>query len=154
MGLFGIIKNFFEGETFRSLTAPQEKAFVDALVYAKVADGDIQGEETEEFKNSLKPLRWKSQEPLSAYVQESVARAEALVASSGDVRAYVADISARLEEDWAREETYYLAARLTASDQGLDYRETAFLKVMVDEFNIPEARLSKISDQLIRETSF
>jgi hypothetical protein len=81
-------------------------------------------------------------------------RARKVSDSGQSVRAYLSDISDRLAEDWIRYETYYIAARLAASDSSLDELETAYLRVMVDEFGIPEDRFARISDQLLRETNF
>lgn len=154
MGLFGVIKNLLEGETFKSLDDSQERAFVDALTYAMIADDKVASGEEEELADALRPLEWKGSEPLQSYVNESLDRAKVVSDSGDSVREYLRDVSERLAEDWIREETYYITARLAASDRSLDALETAYLRVMVEEFGIPEARLSKISNQLIRETNF
>lgn len=154
MGLYGIIKNFFEGETYKSLDQSQEEAFVDALTYAMIADEKIVTGEEDELADALRPLDWKGSKPLESYVNESIDRARSVADSGSSVRNYLSDVSERLGEDWIREETYYITARLAASDRSLDEFETAYLRVMVEEFGIPEDRLSKISNQLLRETDF
>ncbi|MGM0556521.1 MAG: hypothetical protein ACQEVA_09115 [Myxococcota bacterium] len=154
MGLFGVIKNLLEGETFKSLDTTQERAFVDALTYTMLADEKVASGEEKELADALRPLKWKGSEPLESYVNESMERARQVSESGQSVRAYLSDISDRLAEDWIRDETYYIAARLAASDNSLDQLETAYLRVMVEEFDIPEDRFARISDQLIRETDF
>ena len=154
MGLFGVIKNLLEGETFKSLDQTQERAFVDALTYTMIADEKVASGEEDELADALKPLKWKGSEPLQSYVNQSLDRARSVSDSGSSVRDYLQDVSERLGEDWIREETYYIAARLAASDRSLDELETAYLRVMVEEFGIPEKRFAEISNQLIRETDF
>jgi hypothetical protein len=154
MGLYGVIKNLLEGETFKSLNETQERAFVDALTYTMIADDKVVTGEEDELADALRPLRWKGSQSLESYVSESLDRARRVSDSGSSVREYLRDVSERLEEDWIRDETYYIAARLAASDRSLDELETAYLRVMVEEFGIPEERFARISNQLLRETDF
>jgi hypothetical protein len=119
-----------------------------------IADDKVVTGEEDELADALRPLRWKGSQSLESYVSESLDRARRVSDSGSSVREYLRDVSERLEEDWIRDETYYIAARLAASDRSLDELETAYLRVMVEEFGIPEERFARISNQLLRETDF
>lgn len=153
-GLITLISNLFSGRSYSRINDSQERALVDALVFAMAADHDVSAVERDALVQALKVLKWEQSTSLESYVSDAIERAQQKVAREEDVAAYCADISQRLEEDWLREETYYLSARITAADQDISQDEQAYLREMVKAFEIDDAVQARITNQLIRETQF
>ena len=154
MGLVTSIKNLFSGATFSKLSATQEKAVVDALTYAMAVDRKITPVEEQELADALKGLDWKPTTPPESYVHESTERAKQIANQKTGAAEYCRDISKRLGEDWAREETYYMAARVAAADSKIDSNEQVLLSTMVEAFALDDSTQAKITDQVIREINF
>ena len=152
MGLISVVKNLLEGEWLRGLEQTQEEAFIDALTFSMAADHHIDDREQEELTTALEALDWEGTTSLENYVAESTRRAEEAVKTESDSTSFLEDIDRRLGEDWVREETYYIAARIAAADGRFEEAETSYLRRMVDIFQISEKRHREISDQLVRET--
>ncbi|QDG53792.1 hypothetical protein FIV42_24525 [Persicimonas caeni] len=154
MSIITALSNLFSGRSFSKISAEQEKAMIDALTYAMAVDREIAGDEQKELTSSLRHVKWEEEIPLESYVSESVARAKRISAQPGDAPDYLHQISERLGEDWLREETYYLAARIAASDRDIVSAEQLLLSNMVQAFELDNDTQARIADQLMRETDF
>lgn len=154
IGLITSLKNLFSNRKFSSIQDTQELALVDALALAMSADGDVSSVEREELTDLLRALDWNQTTTLESYVEESLNKAQTYLAEPGGMLKYCMDISARLEQEWLREETYYYAARISASDHSIDDNEHNFLQSLVQALALPKDAQARISDQLLRETSF
>lgn len=154
MGIFTAFSNLFAGRNFSKITADQEKALIDALTYAMAVDHEVSSTEEKELSQALRNVDWEESIPLDSYVHESVVRAQKQTAEQADAASYCRNIGERLGEDWLREETYYLAARVAAADREIVGEEQVLLRTMVEAFDLDDATQAKISDQLLRETQF
>jgi uncharacterized tellurite resistance protein B-like protein len=154
MGIFTAFSNLFAGRNFSKISADQEKALIDSLTYAMAVDHEVSATEKKELTAALRNLKWRESVPLESYVSESVARAQERTSDQSDAASYCSDIAERLAEDWLREETYYLAARIAAADHEIVDAEQALLSTLVEAFDIDHAKQAKIADQLLRETQF
>lgn len=154
MSIFTALSNLFAGRSFSKISADQEMAMIDALTYAMAVDREIAATEQEELTSSLRHVDWEEEIPLEAYVSESVERAQRISADPFGAADYLADIGNRLGEDWLREETYYLAARIAAADRDIVSEEQLLLSTMVQAFELDNDTQAKIADQLMRETDF
>lgn len=153
MSIITALKNMLQGRNFSTIEPDQEKALVDALTYAMAVDHEVAPDEEEELSSALQVLDWDTDESLESYVHTSVERSRASVNEQRTAE-YCRDISERLGEDWLREETYYLAARITASDQEIVSEEQVFLSNMVAAFDLDDATHERITNQLLREVEF
>lgn len=153
MSIISALKNMLQGRNFSSLEPDQEMALVDALTYAMAVDHEVAPAEEEELSDALRVLSWSADQSLDAYVHTSVTRAQASVKEQRTAE-YCRDISERLGEDWLREETYYLAARVAASDNEIVSEEQVLLSTMVDAFDLDDATHERITNQLLREVEF
>jgi hypothetical protein len=154
MGIFTAFSNLFAGRSFSKISADQERALIDALTYAMAVDHEVTPTEEKELSQALRNVDWDESVPLESYVRESVERSQSHTRAQGDAMSYLRDISERLVEDWLREETYYLAARIAAADQDIASEEQMLLRTMVEAFDLDDDTQAKISDQLLRETEF
>lgn len=154
MGIFTSLSNLFAGRNFSKLDETQEKALVDALTYAMAVDRDVDPNEQKELTKALKQLEWRASVPLETYVAEAVERAKNQTNDQAQAAQYCSDIGQRLAEDWLREETYYLAGRIAASDTEIVSEEQVLLGTMVQAFGIDNRTQARIADQLLRETDF
>ncbi len=153
MSIITALKNMLQGRNFSTIEPDQEKALVDALTYAMAVDHEVAPDEEEELSSALRVLSWDADEPLESYVHTSVERSRASVKEQRTAE-YCRDISERLGEDWLREETYYLAARIAASDQDIVSEEQVLLSHMVAAFGLDDATHERITNQLLREVDF
>ncbi len=154
MGIFTTLSNIFSGETFSKLDETQEKALVDILTYAMAIDQNVAAIEQQELTKELHVLEWHASTPLEAYVSEALARAQQMTTDAAQARAYCADISQRLGEDWLREEAYYYAGRIATADSRIAPEEHTLLAAIVESFDIDEKTQGRITDQLMREQQF
>lgn len=154
IGMITALKNLFSDRKFSKINDTQELALVDTLTLAMMADGDVSGVEREELTTLLRALDWNQSMTLEAYVEESLDKAKKFLGESGGVLRYCMDISERLAEDWLREEVYYFAGRISASDNRIDNNEHEFLQALVQSFALEKDAQARIADQLMRETSF
>lgn len=154
IGMITALRNLFSDRKFSKISDIQELALVDTLALAMAADGDVSSVEREELTSLLRALDWNQSTKLEAYVEESLDKSKKYLGESGGVLKYCMDISARLAEDWLREEVYYFAGRISASDQRIDDNEHEFLQALVQSFALDKDAQARIADQLMRETSF
>jgi len=153
-GLITALKNLFSSRSFSKISDTQELALVDTLALAMSADHDVSAVEREELTSLLRALDWNQSTALESYVEESLDKAKRYLAEPGGVLKYCMDISARLEEDWLREEAYYFAGRISTSDNRVDTNEHEFLQALVQALALDNDAQARIADQLLRETSF
>lgn len=154
MSIITALSNLFSGRNYSKISAEQEKAMIDALTYAMTVDHEVSATEEQELTSSLRNVKWEESVPLESYVHESIERARKNVGEASDAAKYCRDISERLQEDWLREETYYLAAHIAAADRQIVNQEQVLLSTMVDAFGLGHDVQAKIADQLLRETDF
>lgn len=154
IGLITSFKNFFSNRKFSAISDTQELALVDALALAMAADHEVSQVEREELTKLLRALDWKQSGSLESYVERSLDNARRYLGEPGGVLKYCMDISARLAEGWLREEAYYFAGRLSASDQRIEDTEHEFLQALVQAFALDNDTQARIADQIMRETSF
>lgn len=153
-GLITSLKNIFSNRKFSAISDAQELALVDALALAMVADHQVSPVEREELTDVLRALDWKQSTTLDAYVEQSLDNARRYLNEPGGVLKYCMDISERLAEGWLREEVYYFAARISASDNRIDDTEHEFLQALVQALALESDTQARIADQIMRETSF
>lgn len=154
MNIITTLKNVFSGQKFSSLEAEKEQALVDALTYAVAVDHRVEQEEEEELAEAVDQLDWKGSGSAREYVHESLERARRLAGQPDKMEPHLLDISSRLGEDWLREEAYYLAARVVASDEAVVDQEQQLMRTMVAAFGIDSQTQARITDQIVRETEF
>ncbi len=146
------LANLMTSKMFKDMEQPQREAFIDAVALAVIADGQIDPQELEELKQATALMGWHGE--ADVYVDRALADAYVHLATPEATRARVDDISARLAADWLREETYYVAARVSAADASLDEAERQFLQTLVLGFSLSRQRLGVITEKIMRETSF
>lgn len=154
MGIITALSNLFAGRSFSKISAEQEKAMIDALTYAMAVDREISPAEKDELTSSLRHVDWEEELPIEGYVSESVDRAQRVSTEKSEVAKYLSDIGRRLGQDWLREETYYLAARIAVADRDVVDEEQLLLSTMVRAFGLDNDTQAKIADQLMRESDF
>jgi hypothetical protein len=154
IGIITALSNLFSGRNFSTITDKQELALVDALTFAMAADHEVSDTEQQELVKSLRVLDWEQKTSLESYVEHALAKAREKVAEQNGALAYCTDISRRLGEDWLREETYYLAGRISATDHDVNAGEQAYLRAMVEAFAIDNDTHARITNQLMREMHF
>lgn len=153
-GMITALKNLFSGRNFPKIDDTQELALVDALTLAMSVDRDVSDIERKELTSLLRALDWEQSVELESYVSQSLNRANDTLDQQGGVLKYCMDISQRLAEDWLREETYYFAGRISATDHRIGEDEHQFLQSLVQAFALDKVAQARIADQLMRETTF
>lgn len=137
MPVFKFIANMNTKRRFTNLEQNQNEALIDALAATKVIDGELHPAEAAELLESMKMLKWEGGVTLERYIQSAVDRGFQLEADPAMLEGYFSDISQRLGIDWLRQETYYMAARITLADEEVVEEERLFLESMVKAFEIP-----------------
>ena len=150
MGLFDTLTNFFSDGRYSSLSQEQTEAFLDAITYAMVSDGEIADEEEDELGEALEEFNWNGSEPVELFVDHALDRAEQHLGDSASASDYWSDISGRLADQTLREETYYLSAKVACADQEILESERTFLNGMVEAFDISDRRLEMMTQELIK----
>ena len=154
MGLFETLTSFFSDDRYASLTQQQTEAFIDALTYAMLSDGEIAPAEEDELADALAQLDWQGAEPVELFVDNACDRAEAALETPGASEDYCADIAERLADQELREETYYISAKVACADNQVLESERVFLNRMVEAFEIDRERLALITEDLVRNEDF
>lgn len=154
MSLITVLKNFLSGAQFSKLDDDQEEALVDTLTYVMAVDGELSDAEEQQLSEALDVLDWDRGTSIDSYVHDSIERAKQKAATVEETRQYCLELSERLGEDWLREETYYLAARMAAADAEIVDDEHGVLKTIVDTFGIDDRTQGRITDQIMREVDF
>jgi uncharacterized membrane protein YebE (DUF533 family) len=148
MGLFETLTSFFSDNRYGALGQQQTEAFVDALTYAMLSDGEIAPEEEDELADALNQFDWEGAKPVELYVDEACDRAEEVLDDPAASEDYCADIAQRLEDQKIREETYFIAAKVACADNKVVDAERVFLNRMVEAFEIDRERLALITEEL------
>ena len=147
MPLFDFIANLKSRRRFSELNQDQNEALLDCLTAAKAIDGELTDAEHRELLEVMGTLEWSGARSMTAYVDLAVKRAQQLPVEAAALQAFFEDIGARLEEDWLRQEAYYLASRVVLADRKVEEEERIFLKHLVAAFGIP----SKVQQKVIRK---
>lgn len=148
MGLLDTIGDFFGQDRYDHFSQRQTEAFIDALTFAMVVDGEIAPKEEDELAEALDEFDWQGPPPLEVYVDESLDRAEACDNNPARTDEYVADISARLDEQQTREEVYYVCAKVACADETILESERVMLNNLVEAFEIDRDRLALMTEEL------
>jgi len=149
-----LFTSLFNLESMRTLEQEQNEAFLDVLVLALLADGQTHDAGLEELGKAAGGLKWKGTGSAKAYLESARYRLEKLIASEPDaMRATVKELAGTLRQAWVREEAYFVAALVTASDEELVENERLFLECLVTEFEIEPKELERMTQKLIRDTS-
>lgn len=137
MPVFKFIASMNTRRRFTNLAQDQNEAVLDTLAATRVIDGDLHPSEEAELRESMKMLNWQGGHTLEQYIDRAVQRGQELRPEPAVLRPYFEDVSQRLGEDWLRQETYYMAARITLADGEVDESERVFLQALVEAFEIP-----------------
>ena len=147
---------FMTGDQFKKLTQDQNEALMEILAMAIVIDGDVSAEELSELGKSAKLLTWQREDQSAEeFVEGCFADAEAAREGGHEaLRARLQAIVPRLEEEWLREEAYYMSALITSSDASIEESERSLLNLLVEELGIRRERLEFITHKIMKEQSF
>lgn len=130
---------------FKKLSLSQQDAMLGILTAAILADGEVEEHELEELGEVVSMMEWQG----DPRVLLDNAPIDALTDP-----ARLSELGVALEQDWLREEAYYISARIVASDREIQPTERAFLEQLVASLQIPAARLRTITQKLLQETEF
>ncbi len=150
MPIFDFIAEKITRSKFRNITQTQEEALIDVLTAAEAIDGQLRDVERQELLSIIEKLEWKGSVPMATYVEQSIERATNIDPVPGELEDYFNEIAQRLDEDWLRQEAYYLASRIVLADDQIVENERLLLKYLVKAFDISSDRQQKII-QRIRE---
>ncbi len=151
MPIFQFMAERFTRRKFSKINQVQEEALIDVLAAAKAIDGVLLDVERRELMEALEHFEWKGALPMESYVEQSVERATKLEPTAEALAAFFADVSQRLEEDWLREEAYYLGSKVALADDEVQEEERLLLKAMVEAFDIPSKRQQLIIRKIRQE---
>ena len=136
MPAFKFVAELMTRRKFKGLSQTQDEALVDVLTAAKAIDGQLRDVEREELMRIMEKLDWNGTMSMAAYVEDSIERATKIEVIPAELERFFDDIGDRLEEDWLREEAYYLASRIVLADDQIMENERLLLKYMVKGFGI------------------
>lgn len=154
MPVFKLIAHMSTNRRYRNLDQDQNEALLDALSAAKIIDGDLDPAEREELLGAMRKLKWEGDQDLESYMDGAVERARELSVYNDSIAEFFQNISDRLREDWLRQETYYIASRITLADQKVVEEEREFLQTMVEAFGIDPQRQALIIRKIRSEVEF
>ncbi len=151
MPIFQFVAERITGRKFRNISQTQEEALIDVLTAAKAIDGVLRDVERDELLEIIQKLEWKGDVSMATYVEQSIERATAIEPIPGELEDCFTEISERLQEDWLREEAYYLASRIVLADDQIVENERLLLKYLVKGFGISADRQQDIIKVIRKE---
>ncbi len=151
MGMMETIRRFLSGKRYDDLDQRQTEAFIDALTFAMVVDGEVAPSESDRLAEALEEFDWRGESPLEVYTEEALDRAERLGDDPERAREYTSEIAERLGGDQLHEEVYFLSAKVACADEQLRDSERVLLSHFVDAFELDDDRLHEMTQMLVRE---
>ena len=150
MGIFQTIRNFLDdaNQRYSDLSQEQSEAFVDALTYAMIVDGEIADVEEDRLADALEEFDWRAETPLTVYVDDALDRAATCVDYRARAKAYFSAIAERLGDDGLQRQVYFLSAKVACADEQILDSERVLLTNLVDAFDIDAKRLELITREL------
>ncbi len=145
------LAKMFTDSKFKKMTQPQNEALLDVIALSMAADGLLQSEERAEAEKAIGMLAWADHSSPKLYFDGSCDTAGETLGDPDRLEAFLEDLNAKLEADWAREEAYYIAARVAASDADVAVEERELLSLLVHHFGIPKDRLRTITEKIMSE---
>lgn len=152
MELLETVRRLFHGKRYNELDQQETEALVDALCYAIAADGEVQTVEREQLAEHLEDVAWNSDQPISAYIAESLDRASERVERDEDPVLYARSIRDRIDDQSLQEDIYLFCAKIATADEHLDPREQELLAELVNEFDIPQETVEDVTGWIIYES--
>ncbi len=154
MPIFQFVSHKLTMRNFARLEQPQVEGLLDVLTAAKAIDGEIHPDEKAELEQAIKVLPWNGATTPERYIDESIQRAMNVEVTPEALLSFFQDISARLGEDWLRQEAYYYAARISLADQVVQEEERLLLANLVEAFEIQADKQELIIRKVSREMDF
>ena len=151
MPAFKFIAEVFTRRKFKGLSQKQNEALIDALAAAKAIDGELKDVERKELMEIVQKLDWNAGESMESYIDRSIEQAVKIEPRSDELGEFFDSIGDRLEEDWLREEAYYLAARIVLADEQIVENERRLLQAMVEGLGVDSDRQQLIMRKLYDE---
>lgn len=147
----GLFDKFFKHKHEQPLTQSQREAFIDALVFAVMADGEMAEEEREELNLDLDEISWEGDSNRELFISESIERVSEATVSADAARAYVRDIGARLQSDELRERAYAASSRIVCADHDVAEAERGLMSIFIQEFDLDRERAKNIAANAHRD---
>lgn len=150
MGVFDTIKTFLDDKQTRynDLSQPQTEAFIDALTFAMIVDGNIADVEEDRLADALEEFVWESDDPLPVYVDSALDRAQACADAPDRAAEYCNDIADRLADQQLEREVYYLSAQVACADDTILDSERTLLQHFVEAFDLDREQLQMMTREL------
>ncbi|MFB6372493.1 MAG: hypothetical protein ABEN55_05165 [Bradymonadaceae bacterium] len=150
MGVFQTIQQFLDDHHVRyaELSQPQAEAFVDALTFAMIVDGEIAGVEEQRLADALEEFEWRGEHPLPVFVDSALDRAENCKDMPDLASDYCSDIADRLDDPKLEREVYYLSAQVACADEVILDAERELLQHFVEAFELDREQLQTMTRKL------
>lgn len=148
------LANLFTEKKYKSNNQDQNEALIDCLALAVVVDGVIETSELAEINDAIKMFEWQSDVAPQDYVDQALDHAAEVLVEESALRVFASDIAERLDEEWLREEAYYISARIVSSDKDLVEEERLFLNALVESMAITPKHLQNITQKLMEDMKF